>query len=235
VARGEVDALIHEIRNELAVAKANLEGLVDGKLAPTRERLLGIIQALNQLDALIEDLRVLGPEATMSARPELINVCELLDREYGAVEALARAKNITVSVHRCAAPAPGCMQFYGDPVRIGQIAKNLLLNAIRYTPAGGAVSIDCGHPGDELEIRIADSGPGVKPEERSAVFRSGYRGSASQGKEGSGHGLAIVKQLVEEQGGSVSVGSEDAGGATFTVKLPGTPSEQPRCEVCRRP
>jgi signal transduction histidine kinase len=235
MASDEVDALIHEMRNELAVAKANLEGLVDGKLAPTRERLLGIIQTLNQLDGLVEDLRVLGPEASMSARPELINVCELLDREYSAVEALARVKNISVSVHRCPTPSADCMQFYGDPVRIGQIAKNVLLNAIRYTPAGGAITVDCRHPGDELEIRIADSGPGIKPEEASAVFQSGYRGSAAKGKEGSGHGLAIVKQLVEEQGGSVSLASETAGGATFTVKLLGNAPEHFRCEVCRRP
>ena len=132
-------------------------------------------------------------------------------------------------------PLEPCTQFYGDPVRIGQIAKNILLNALRYTPPGGTITIDCLHPGDELQIRIADSGPGVKADEASAIFQSGYRGSAALGKEGSGHGLAIVKQLVEEQGGSVNLSSENASGATFTVKLPGTPSEAFRCEVCRRP
>jgi two-component system, OmpR family, sensor histidine kinase BaeS len=234
MASGQVDALIHEMRNALAVARANLEGLVDGKLAPTPERLLGIIQALNQLDGLVEDLRVLGPEAEMVSHPVLINVCELLDREYAAVEALARAKDIRVSVRRCATQNPQCAQFMGDPVRIGQVVKNVLLNAIRYTPAGGSIAIDCGHPGDELEIRIADSGPGVKPQEAGAVFKTGYRGVAAAGKMGSGHGLAIVKQLVEEHGGSVSVACDDGAGATFTVKLPGTVPGDLQCEVCRR-
>jgi two-component system sensor histidine kinase BaeS len=217
----EIDALIHEMRNELAVAKANLEGFVDGKFEPTRERLLGILQALNQLDALIEDVRRARPAAAMSAAPRLINVCELLTREYSAVDAVAGVKNIKLSIHRCGIRSAKCMQFYADPARIGQIAKNVLLNAIRYTPKGGTVSIDCSHSGDQLQVRISDTGPGVREEEREAVFQAGYRGAAGVHTPGSGYGLAVTKQLVEEQGGSIRVDSVDEHGAAFTVRLPG--------------
>lgn len=235
----EVDALIHEIRNALAIAKANLEGVVDGKFAPTQERLLGIIQALNQLDALIEDLRAQSAEVTMPVRPAVINVCELLKREYSAIEPVARAKSINFSTHLCAVPTASCLQFYGDPTRIGQIVKNVLLNAMRYTPSGGTVTVECSRGGDQLEVRIADDGPGIRAEEMSGVFDSGVRGSASAGTGGSGYGLTVVKQLAEAQGGTVSVSSATSRGATFTVRLPGTPmrcrtanypGEQCRCE-----
>jgi two-component system, OmpR family, sensor histidine kinase BaeS len=221
----KVDALIHEMRNELAVARANLEGIVDGKFAPTTERLLGIIQALEQLDVLIEGLRVESPDVAMSARASPINVCELLNREYGSIVPMAMAKNVKVEVRRCSTTSPECAQFYADPTRVGQITKNVLLNAIRYTPQGGTVTIDCSRGGNQLEVRISDSGPGVAKEEAQAVFASGYRGSASDGTAGSGFGLAIVKQLVEAEGGTVTVAGSDKHGALFTIRLPGVAPE----------
>ncbi len=228
----QVNELIHEMRNELAVAKANLEGLIDGKLAPSRERLLGILQALSQLDSLIEDLRVINPNAQMSLHPILIDVCELLDREYAAIDALARAKDITVSIHRCAVRSERCAQFYGDPARIGQIVKNILLNAVHYTPSGGTVSVDCDHPSDQLEVRISDSGPGIREGEINELFEAGFRGSASAHTDGSGHGLAIVKQIVEAHGGVVTAAAASAHGASFTVRLPGVAPAGERCETC---
>lgn len=224
--------LIHEMRNELAVAKANLEGLIDGKFAPTPERLLGILQALSQLDSLIDDLGDIGPKVQMSLHPTLMNVCELLDHEYAAIEAVARAKDIKVSIHRCAMPSARCAQFYGDPARIGQIVKNILLNAVRYTPRGGTVSVDCDHPGDQLQVRISDSGPGIRESEVNEVFEAGVRGLASADTDGSGYGLAIVKQLVEAHGGLVTAAASSSHGASFTVRLPGVAPTHEGCETC---
>lgn len=229
-----VNELIHEMRNELAVAKANLEGLVDGKLAPTRERLLSIIQALSQLEALIEDLRVLSPDVQMQVRARYINVCELLQREYGAMDAIARVKGVTVSIDRCPVPAAECTQFYGDPARIGQIAKNVLLNAIRYTPKGGSVSVECSRQANQLEVRISDSGPGIGEAESAHVFEPGFRGSAAGGTSGSGYGLAVVKQLVDAHGGTVSASAATPHGATFTVRLPGVVEDgEDLCADCK--
>lgn len=229
-----VNELIHEMRNELAVALANLEGLVDGKLTPTRERLLGIIQALSQLDGLIDDVRALGLDVAMPVRAGHINVCELLNREYSAMDAIAHARGVSVSINRCEVPAAECLHFFGDAARIGQIVKNVLLNAIRYTPKGGSVAIDCARRADQLEVSISDSGPGLTEEERGRVFESGFRGMASQETVGSGYGLAVVKQLVEAQGGTVTAAGASAGGATFTVRLPGADRDNAGlCASCR--
>jgi two-component system, OmpR family, sensor histidine kinase BaeS len=229
----DVNELIHEMRNELAVARANLEGLVDGKLAPTRERLLGIIQALSQLDGLIDDVRALGLDVAMPVRAGHINVCELLNREYGAMDAIARVRGVTVTINRCEVPAAQCLHFIGDAGRIGQIVKNVLLNAIRYTPKGGAVTIDCARRADQLEVRIADTGPGFEGDESERVFDPGFRGAAARETDGSGYGLAVVKQLVEAQGGTVTAAGTSAGGATFTVRLPGAgPDDTGLCSSC---
>lgn len=213
--------LIHEMRNQLAVAQANLEAFIDGKLPPTPERLQSIVQALRQVDALIDDLPDERGSAGVQTRLTEINVCSLLEREFVSMQAPAARKNVSLSVFRCPHPAAQCQRFYGDPVRIGQIVKNLLINAIRYTPVGGSISVDCGRRADQLEVTIRDSGPGVVPEDRERIFELGYRGGAGKSVEGSGIGLSVVKELVEAQGGSVVLKETSSRGATFMLRLPG--------------
>lgn len=228
---------LHEIRNQLAVARASLEAFIDGKLAPTAERLQAVAQALAQLEALLNDLRGAqtvdqsGPpqssldvkSAAPQTTPRRINVCVLLAAEFRALEALAAQKRIAMSVTQCAHRSKACEEFLGDPVRIGQIVKNVLLNAVRYTPAGGTIAVDCSRAADEVQVTITDTGPGVSAEDAHRIFETGYRGEAAAGTSGEGHGLAIVKRLVEEQGGRVTLASDFGHGASFTIRLPGMP------------
>lgn len=216
-----VSELVHEMRNQLAVARANLEAFIDGKLSPTADRLEGVVQTLAHLDELIKDLRVLRLEVEPETALSEINVCTLLEREYASIEAVAASKGISLSVFRCPHPNAACQRFYGDPVRIGQIVTNVLLNAVRYTPTGGAIMVDCSRRADELQITISDSGPGVQADDAVHIFESGYRGDASKAAEGSGLGLTVVKRLIEDQGGSVTLGKASARGATFLLRLPG--------------
>jgi signal transduction histidine kinase len=226
--------LVHEMRNALAIARANLEGLVDGKLAPTPERLLGIIQALSQLQALVDDVGSRETAVGMALKPSVINVCELLDREYRAMEPVARARDVAVSINQCSVPAQECLHFYGDAARIGQIMKNVLINAIRYTPRGGSISVDCTRRADQLEVRIADTGPGIDAADRDRIFDAGFRGAATANTSGSGYGLAVVKQLVEEQGGGIETSAATPHGAVFTVRLPGkVPAGADVCAGCK--
>jgi two-component system sensor histidine kinase BaeS len=219
-ARG-VSELVHEMRNQLAVARANLEAFIDGKLAPTAERLEGVVQTLAHLEGLMKDLRELQPDVVAEPALSEINVCTLLEREYASIEAVAARKDISLSVFRCPHPNAACQRFYGDPVRIGQIVTNVLLNAVRYTPAGGAIAVDCSRRADELQITISDSGPGVRAADAQHIFEPGYRGEANGAAQGSGIGLTVVKRLIEDQGGSVAVGKTSPHGATFVLRLPG--------------
>ena len=185
--------LIHEMRNQLSVAKANLEAFIDGKLPPTAQRLESVVQTLHHLEELIKDLRAMHPalhEQLVDRALKLseINVCDLLAREFASMEAVAVEKHVSLSVFRCPHPAAACQRFYGDPTRIGQIVKNVLLNAVRYTPTGGSVSVDCRRKANELQVTISDNGPGVPAEDRTARLRIRLPGrrSRSAGRFGLG-------------------------------------------------
>ncbi len=227
-----VGELVHEMRNQLAVARANLEAFLDGKLSPNAERLEAVLQTLRELEELIKDLRVMQLDAPTTSRMQEIDVCALLQSEYTAVEAVAVEKRVSLSVFRCPHPNGACQRFLGDPVRVSQIVKNLMLNAVRYTPAGGSVAVDCSRRADQLEVRISDSGPGVDDVDAGHIFESGYRGASTDQSAGTGVGLSVVKRLVEEHGGSITLGPKTPKGATFTLRLPGwLPEDHKSCAV----
>jgi hypothetical protein len=109
----------------------------------------------------------------------------------------------------------------------------LLANALRYTPAGGSVTLRMQQEGQQVRFEVADTGPGIAAEDLPYVFERFYRADKSPGigrdrrGGGAGLGLAIVRQLVNAQGGSVSVSSPPGSGATFTVTLPVAPPVSP--------
>lgn len=222
---------VHEIRNQLAVAVANIEAFIDGKLKATPDRLNAVLQALLEVDVLVDELR--GVSATGgSPRLESVDVCHVLLNELIGIEAAAAAAGIELSVARCTAKHPECVSFVCDPGQVGQIIKNVLLNAVRYTPRGGVIAVDCHREPGVLAVAVSDRGPGVRPEERATIFEPGIRGSAASGLPGSGLGLTVVKRLVGAHGGSVIVDRGELGGARFSVRLPGTFTAPPDCASC---
>jgi len=130
-------------------------------------------------------------------------------------ELAAQAKGLRVAID--AEPAT----LEADPDKLRSIFDNLIGNAIKFTPAGGSVSVLARLSGDQTLIDVIDSGPGVPAEEREAIFDSFFRGTARAGArvEGSGLGLAIVREFVEAHGGKISVLAEARGGH-FRVALP---------------
>ncbi len=216
--------LIHEMRNQLAVAVANIEAFLDGKLEPTPVRLRAVLQALCELDVLMNALprseSDTGP-IPMESRLEAINVCRLILSETTAIEAVAQERGVALNVDRCAHVDAGCAHFMGDAVRISQVLKNVLLNAIRYTPRGGVVDLDCHHEAGALVFTVTDEGPGIATDERAHIFERGFRGKAAASVPGSGIGLGLVKTFVEAHGGSIGVEPAESGGTTFILRFPG--------------
>ena len=112
-----------------------------------------------------------------------------------------------------------------DPRRLQQVVWNLLSNAVRFTPGGGQVTVTCRARGDEVVLRVADTGCGIRPEFLPHVFERFRQADSSTTRAhgGLGLGLAIVRDLVELHGGTVRAESAGEGhGATFTVRLPAT-------------
>jgi signal transduction histidine kinase len=108
-----------------------------------------------------------------------------------------------------------------DPDRLAQVVGNLLSNAIKYTPPRGTVSLDAGVEGEEVWIRISDTGPGISPEEQERIFAPFYRSRPGRRfPQGMGLGLSIASTLVAAHGGRLKLDSAPGLGSRFTVWLP---------------
>jgi signal transduction histidine kinase len=106
-------------------------------------------------------------------------------------------------------------------MRFAQVIGNLASNAVKYTPAGGSVSVDAGQEDGQVWIRFSDSGPGIPTEEHEKIFLPFYRSSSGKRiKQGMGLGLSIAKDLVTAHGGHISLESSPGAGSRFTVWLP---------------
>jgi signal transduction histidine kinase len=116
----------------------------------------------------------------------------------------------------------GLPPVWADRQRVAQVASNLMTNAFRYTPEGGAITISARKGEREIEVTVTDTGPGISPEYHALIFekfaRVEVRGPRPQGS--TGLGLAISKALVERQGGWIKVWSEPGKGSAFTFALP---------------
>jgi two-component system OmpR family sensor kinase len=110
----------------------------------------------------------------------------------------------------------------GDRLRLRQVIDNFLTNTRIHTPAGTPVHVGVARRGNQVEISIADQGPGIPTEDQARVFERFWRADPARvrSRGGTGLGLAIVASLVQAHGGSVGVSSEPGRGATFTVRLP---------------
>jgi signal transduction histidine kinase len=214
--------VIHEIKNHLAVAVANIEAFRDGVLVPSPARLEAVLQALAEADVLLSQLPHTAAIATLTTDINPIDVCAVITNEVLGLEAAAQQRGIAFEVHQCEITGAGCRRFGGDPVRVAEIVNNVVSNAIRYTPAGGRIEIDCRRSDGTLALSVTDSGPGIAEADRERIFDPGYRGSAATGTSGSGLGLALAKRFAEEHGGSIEVLSASGSGAQFVVTLPGT-------------
>ena len=113
----------------------------------------------------------------------------------------------------------GPARLTADPDRLGEALINLLDNAFKYTPSGGSVDLTVTGESGWLRVEVADSGPGIPPEEAPWIFERYYRGGGVSA-EGAGLGLAIARGIVERHGGSIWTESEESPGARFVFKVP---------------
>jgi signal transduction histidine kinase len=122
------------------------------------------------------------------------------------------------------------VHLWGDAPKLKQVVTNLLVNALRYTPAPGRIRVRVAWTspveGEGPEARrqalleVSDTGPGVARDERELIFERGYRARATRDIKGEGIGLSVVKEIVALHGGTIEVGGEVGEGAVFRVDLP---------------
>ncbi|HEU4793230.1 MAG TPA: ATP-binding protein, partial [Nitrolancea sp.] len=118
-----------------------------------------------------------------------------------------------------------------DRARLDQVLTNLISNALKYSPHGGEVKVIVRQDDDHAELIVSDQGIGITPSERPRLFQPFQRGeSAHLSASGTGLGLYITAQIVEQHGGTIDLESEPAEGSTFTIRLPRVPRVQPEGE-----
>ncbi len=181
----------------------------------TRGKLVAnIVKGASRLSSLVADLVNISRDDEFKPRLELdsVSIDDLVANAVGIVQPLAAAKHQTIDVEPA---SPGAVVRV-DRLRFEQVLINLLSNAQRYTPPAGHITVSTRLAKSEVIVTVADSGPGIAPEDREMIFEPFYRGDRS----GMGLGLAIAKSLVELHNGRIWVSNSDHRGSEFCVALP---------------
>ena len=208
----------HELRTPLAGIVSRIEAAQDGVLPDEHANLEAMHTEALRLARLIEDLGKLAeaqkPGLTLKKEP--IDLRELVDERARIYTDQLQAKGIVLEERLGAASA------YGDRGRIVQIVDNLLSNALRYTDAGGTVTIDVSQRDSVAVLDVSDTGIGIAGEDLPYIFERFWRGERSRARRtgGAGIGLAIVSELVRAHGGRIDVQSKPGEGSRFRVTLP---------------
>ncbi|MGI5208119.1 ATP-binding protein [Spirillospora sp. CA-108201] len=217
-----VSDVSHELRTPLSNIRGWLEAAQDGVADLGPVLTASLVEEATLLQHIVDDLQqlALADVGKLRLHPEALDVADLVEQIATVYRAAAEAAELTLT-----AEVTGRPHLDADPVRLRQAVGNLLANAVRYTPAGGRVGLRAHADGDDVLIEVADTGPGIPPEHLPHVFDRFWRAEKSRSRQtgGSGLGLAIVRQLAEAHGGSAAVRSEPGQGATFVLRLPGSP------------
>ena len=203
----------HELRSPLAALKLQLQAAErDGSLIGSKQTFERIESRLNRLIHLVHQLLTMAREDTQrSAHLELVNLRRLCERAVGDFSMLAEAKQIDLGLeYRREHDADGGYTVSGEPHGIEVLLNNLIDNAIRYTPRGGKVDVVLTHNGDEIEICVVDSGPGIPEAERERVFDRFYRGTGTR-EHGSGLGLAIARRIAQRHQATLEMADNSPG------------------------
>ncbi len=209
----------HELRTPLAALKLQALSLERAESPDARQLAIGRLTAgIERATRLVEQLLVLARQeatAASGARSEKVDLAELARRAVADMAGAAQGKGIDLGMQRAETVA---LDGQADALTI--MLRNLVDNAIKYTPAGGTIDVDVSAGESSVIVCVEDSGPGIPADERERVFDRFYRIAGSEAS-GSGLGLAIIKAIAERHGGTLQLAqSERLGGLKVVVRLP---------------
>ena len=209
----------HELRTPLSVIRGNVEGMLDGVYPPDEAHLGPVLEETAVMARLLDDLQTLSTAeaGVLRLHRERIDPAALAQDAAAAFRSRADRAGVGLDC-RAAGPVP---EVDVDPVRIGEVLANLLTNAIRHTPSGGAVRVVVEPAPGGVAFTVADTGPGIDARDLPHVFDRFVK-SADSG--GAGLGLAIARSLVEAHGGRITAASAPGQGTTMRFVLPAVES-----------
>lgn len=221
IRRDFVANVSHELRTPLASIKSVIETLQEGALEEKEiardflRRAEGEVDRLVQLvEELLELSRIESGEVPLVKKP--VNIEAVITAAVDRLKPQAERQAIDLSVDLASNLPP----ITGDAERLERVVINLVHNALKFTPTGGAIRIKAFAAGNSLTVSVEDTGAGIDPSDLPRIFERFYKADRSRGGGGTGLGLAVVKHTIEAHGGEIGVQSQLGAGSTFTFSIP---------------
>jgi signal transduction histidine kinase len=217
-----VSSVSHELRSPLTSIVGYVELLVRGEVGELnddqREFLDIVDRNCTRLTKLVDDILFVArvDAGRLSLSLDWIDVAEVAATSVQSAGPAAEGKDVDLRLDA----APGMPPLWADATRIGQLLDNLISNAVKFTPEGGAVTVAVAQQDSSAHLEVRDTGVGIPPDEVDQLFVRFFRASTSSVAAGTGLGLSITKSIVEAHRGTITVESELGGGTTFLVDLP---------------
>jgi len=220
----------HQLRTPLAALRLRLENLESEVDPAAAEDVEGARAEVERLTRLVDGLLALARAERAPSAPTNVDVGEVTAGRRDAWLAFAAERDVQLD-----APVRAGLWAEVTPERLEQVLDNLLNNALELAPAGSAVTMSGTHRRDRVEVRVRDHGPGMPAEDRARAFDRFWRGAGAPSDNGGfGLGLAIVRQLLAADGGSIELRSPPSGGLEAVISLRAgvepTPSTKPETE-----
>jgi signal transduction histidine kinase len=192
----------------------------NGNREEYRDTIGSMLEEVNRLTALVDSLLTISraDAGRIQLHPTMFPVMGLAREAAGLFEVLADEKGLQIAL----AGEEG-VSFTGDRIFLRQALVNIIHNAVKYSPAGGSISVSVrGTPAGSIQVEVADTGPGIPPEHFARIFDRFYRVDESRSREfgGAGLGLSIAQWAVRVHGGDIRLLPTPGGGCTFQIHLP---------------
>ncbi|WP_420640846.1 sensor histidine kinase [Candidatus Leptofilum sp.] len=220
--------IMHELKTPLMAISAASELLTRPEIPQEKHgELLGMIKKeSNRLSKMTKDFLDFSrlESGRMRLAREAVAIAQIIEEVVSISQAQAAARGIEISLNL--APdlptSEGTTAVIGDADRLKQVLLNLVSNAVKYNVANGRIAISATCQENEVQIAVADTGPGIEAEDIEHLFERFYRIPGSESAEGSGLGLSVAQKIVEEHNGRITVASTVGEGTAFTIYLPVT-------------
>jgi signal transduction histidine kinase len=220
----------HELKTPITAIRAHLENLLDGVERPEPKTMQVMLAQTERLSRLIEQLLELSrlESGELPLLREAMPLGPLVTQVLSEIE-VARSDRGVAMRNQMSNDLP---PVDADRERVHQVLFNLIDNAVRFTPSGGAVTVTAERHNGSVEVQVADTGMGIPPEHLPRLFERFYRADPARSREdgGTGIGLAIARSVVEAHGGHLKAQSEIGKGSVFTFDLPVAPAAKNRRE-----
>jgi len=211
----------HELRTPLSIVRGEIEAMQDGVRVADARGLRSLHEEVMRLDRLVDDLHQLSMAdlGTLSYRPQLIDIAELIDTACASLEPIAREAQLTIEHDLSSALVRV------DPDRMRQLIDNVIGNSLRYSDRGGRMHIGMAIQAQSVDIVFDDTPPGVDADSLARLFEPLYRGEASRDRKygGSGLGLAIAQRIATAHDGTLRALPSPLGGLRIVLTLPLVP------------